>query len=112
LPDKKGYEKMFGLFHKILSQKRNSHDKIYSLHEPEVQCIGKGKEHKKYEFGNKAYFIRSSSGIILAAVSFRNEYDGHTMEATLQQTERMTGRCIDNLAGDRGYGGIKQVGTT
>ena len=112
LPDKRGYEKMFELFYKILSQKRNSPDKIYSLHEPEVQCIGKGKEHKKYEFGNKASFIRSFSGIILAAVSFRNEYDGHTVEATLQQTERMTGRCIDNLAGDRGYRGIKQVGTT
>lgn len=112
LPDKRGYEKMFELFYKILSQKRNSPDKIYSLHEPEVQCISKGKEHKKYEFGNKASFIRSFSGIILAAVSFRNEYDGHTVEATLQQMERMTGRCIDNLAGDRGYRGIKQVGTT
>ena len=56
--------------------------------------------------------IRSFSGIILAAVSFRNEYDGHTVEATLQQMERMIGRCIDNLACDRGYRGIKQVGTT
>lgn len=112
LPDKKGYEKMFELFYKVLSQKRNSRDKTYSLHEPEVQCISKGKEHKKYEFGNKASFIRSLSGIILAAVSFRNEYDGHTIEASLQQTERMTGRRIDNLAGDRGYRGTKQVGTT
>lgn len=112
LPDKKGYEKMFELFYKVLSQKRNSRDKIYSLHEPEVQCISKGKEHKKYKFGNKASFIRSLSGIILAAVSFRNEYDGHTIEASLQQTERMTGRRIDNLAGDRGYRGTKQVGTT
>ena len=111
-PDKKGYEKMFELFYKVLRQSRNSRDKTYSLHEPEVQCISKGKEHKKYEFGNKASFIRSLSGIILAAVSFRNEYDGHTIEATLQQTERMTGRRIENLAGDRGYRGTKQVGTT
>ena len=112
LPDKKGYEKMFELFYKVLRQSRNSRDKTYSLHEPEVQCISKGKEHKKYEFGNKASFICSLSGIILAAVSFRNEYDGHTIEATLQQTERMTGRRIENLAGDRGYRGTKQVGTT
>ena len=112
LPDKKGYEKMFELFYKVLSQKRNSRNKIYSLHEPEVQCISKGKEHKKYEFGNKASFIRSLSGIILAAVSFRNEHDGHTIEASLQQTERMTGKRIDNLAGDRGYRGTKLVGTT
>lgn len=66
-------EKKLELFFKVLSQKRNSRDKIYSLHEPEVQCISKGKEHKKYEFGNKASFIRSFSGIILAAVSFRKE---------------------------------------
>ena len=112
LPDKKGYEKMFELFYKVLLQQRNGRDKTYSLHEPEVQCISKGKEHKKYEFGNKASFIRSLSGIILAAVSLRNEYDGHTIEATLQQTERMTGRRIENLAGDRGYRGTKQVGTT
>ena len=112
LPDRKGYEKMFELFYKVLSQKRNSRNKIYSLHEPEVQCISKGKEHKKYEFGNKASFIRSLSGIILAAVSFRNEYDGHTIEASLQQTERMTGKRIDNLAGDRGYRGTNLVGTT
>ena len=112
LPDKKGYEKMFELFYKVLLQQRNGRDKTYSLHEPEVQCISKGKEHKKYEFGNKASFIRSLSGIILAAVSFRNEYDGHTIEAILQQTERMTGRRIENLAGDRGYRGTKQVGTT
>ena len=112
LPDKKGYEKLFELFYKILSQKRNSRDKIYSLQEPEVECISKGKEHKKYEFGNKASFIRSLSGIILAAVSFRNEYDGHTIEASLQQTERMTGRRIDNLVGGRGYRGTKKVGTT
>ena len=58
LPDKKGYEKMFKLFYKVLSQKRNSRNKIYSLHEPEVQCISKGKEHKKYEFVTKASFIR------------------------------------------------------
>ena len=103
---------MFELFYKVLLQERNGRDKTYSLHEPEVQCISKGKEHKKYEFGNKASFIRSLSGIILAAVSFRNEYDGHTIEATLQQTERMTGRRIENLAGDRGYRGTKQVGTT
>jgi IS5 family transposase len=38
---------------KILSQKRSESGKIYSLHEPEVYYISKGKEHKKYEFGAK-----------------------------------------------------------
>ena len=112
LPEKTGYEKMFEIYYKVLSQKRNSPQKIYSLHEPEVCCISKGKEHKKYEFGNKAVFIRSWYGLILGAVSFRNEYDGHTIEEILKQTQRMTGREIDKLAGDRGYRGVKQIGAT
>jgi len=49
---------------------------------------------------------------ILGACSFRNEYDGHTIEKTLEQTQRMTGRKVDKLAGDRGYRGIKQIGQT
>lgn len=112
LPVKTGYERMFEVYYKVLSQKRNTPNKIYSLHEPEVCCISKGKEHKKYEFGNKVSFVRSWYGLILGAVSFRNEYDGHTIEATLKQTQRMTGRQIDQLAGDRGYRGVKQVGST
>ena len=44
--------------------------------------------------------------------SFRNEYDGHTIEKTLEQTQRMTGKQVDKLAGDRGYRGIKQIGKT
>src|ERR1051325_10172356 len=45
------------LFKKVLQQKRNDSGKIYSLHEPHVQCISKGKEHKKYEFGSKVSII-------------------------------------------------------
>ena len=83
---------MLDLFERVLSQERNSPGKIYSLHEPEVQCISKGKEHKKYEFGNKVSIIRSITGIILGAKSFRNEYDGHTIEESLLQVERITGK--------------------
>lgn len=68
---------------KILSQKKGTKKKVYSLHEPEVQCISKGKEHKKYEFGNKVSIIRSVTGIIIGAKSFRNEYDGHTISDAL-----------------------------
>lgn len=101
------------MFETILSQRRSSRKKIYSIHEPEVQCIAKGKEHKKYEFGNKVSIIRSSTGIILGAMSFRNEYDGHTIEPSLIQVERLTGRKIKVLAGeDRGYRGKKEVNGT
>ena len=106
------YTGLIERFEAILSQRRNSRKKIYSIHEPEVQCIGKGKEHKKYEFGNKVSVIRSVTGIILGAKSFRNEYDGHTIEASLAQVERLTRKKIKILAGDRGYRGKKEVNGT
>ena len=112
LEGKKGYENMFELYYRVLSQNRKSKNKVYSLHEPDVVCVSKGKEHKQYEFGNKVSILRSWSGLILGACSFRNEYDGHTIEKTLEQTQRMTGRKVDKLAGDRGYRGIKQIGQT
>lgn len=103
------YDGLLELFETILSQRRNSRKKIYSIHEPEVQCISKGKEHKKYEFGNKVSIIRSATGIILEATSFRNEYDGHTIESSLEQVERLTGKKIKILAGDRGYRGKTEI---
>ena len=112
LVGRKGYEKMFELYYRVLSQNRKSKNKVYSLHEPDVVCVSKGKEHKQYEFGNKVSILRSWSGLILGACSFRNEYDGHTIEKTLEQTQRMTGKQVDKLAGDRGYRGIKQMGQT
>ena len=106
------YTGLIERFEAILSQRRNSRKKIYSIHEPEVECISKGKEHKKYEFGNKVSIIRSATGIILGAQSFRNEYDGHTIATSLAQVERLTRRKIKILAGDRGYRGKKEVNGT
>ena len=106
------YQEFLDTATKVIAQRRTTKDKIYSLHEPEVQCISKGKEHKKYEFGNKVSIIRSITGIILGALSFRNEYDGHTIEKSLEQSKKLTGDDIKELAGDRGYRGSKLVGVT
>lgn len=106
------FRKTIGLFKSVLSQGRDSKKKYYSLHEPEVECISKGKEHKKYEFGNKVSIVRTASGLIIGAKSFRNEYDGHTIDASLEQVEKLTGKRPDILAGDRGYQGQKKSGTT
>lgn len=106
------YDKLLKIFDAILSQSHYSKDKIYSIHEPEVLCISKGKEHKKYEFGNKVSIIRSITGIILGAKPFRKEYDGHTIDESLKQVERLTGRKIKVLSGDRGYRGKKEVNGT
>lgn len=97
----------------MLSQKRSDSGKIYSLHEPDVQCISKGKEHKKYEFGNKASIAYTqTTGVIVGAKGFRNEYDGHTLEAALEQVEQLVGKRPLTATADRGYRGRSHIGTT
>lgn len=113
LPPGSMYQNNLSLFKKVLAQKRNDTNKIYSLHEPEVQCISKGKEHKKYEFGNKASIVHTQhTGVIVGAKSFRNEYDGHTLESSLQQVEKLTGSAPRTASVDRGYRGITHIGET
>ena len=50
------------LYRRALAQKRNDHDNIYSLHEPHIYCVAKGKEHKTYEFGTKANVVLTKTG--------------------------------------------------
>ena len=97
-----------------LKQKRNDKKKIYSLHDLEVSCIGKGKENKKYEFGQKASIAKTrNSGIIVGALSLPNApYDGHTLPEVLVQIENLTGRRPKDCTVDRGYKGRKTVGDT
>lgn len=99
---------------KVLRQKRNDADKIYSLHEPQVYCLSKGKEHKKYEFGSKASVIMGkNSGVILGAYSLpKNDYDGHTLDPALAQVERIVGYRPAVLIADRGYRGQSKCGDT
>jgi IS5 family transposase len=101
------------LYNRVLSQKKQDKHKIYSLHEPEVECISKGKEHKKYEYGNKVSLLYTMhTGIIVGALSFRNPYDGHTLPAVLAQHERLTGKRAKTVTCDRGYRGKKETGGT
>ena len=113
LPADSKYQNDLALFKRVLAQKRSDTGKIYSLHAPEVQCISKGKEHKKYEFGNKVSIVHTqTTGVIVAALGFRNEYDGHTLEKTLQQTTRLTGSAPETATVDRGYKGRSKIGET
>ncbi len=112
LRENRVYDELLSIFEMILLQRRNSSHKIYSIHESYVQGISKGKEHKKYEFGNKVSIIRSATGVILGASSFRNEYDEHTIEKSLEQVHRLTGKSIRRLAGNRGYRGSKEMNGT
>ena len=103
LPEQNPYKEQLGLCLKLVNGEKVDGHKIYSLHEPDVLCISKGKEHKKYEFGNKVSIVRTWGGLIVGALSFRNEYDGHTVDKSLEQVGRVYGRKVKTLAGDRGY---------
>jgi transposase, IS5 family len=74
------------------------------LHETEVCCISKGKEHKLYEFGNKTSFVvTQTTGMIVGSMSFRNEYDGHTLEPALNHASHLRNVKIKTASVDRGY---------
>jgi IS5 family transposase len=105
------YAAELALFNKVLSQKRYDHNKIYSLHEPHVQCISKGKEHKKYEFGSKVSIITTkNSGVIIGAINIeKNDYDAHTLDPALEQQQQLTGHVLKEAFVDRGYRGLNQI---
>lgn len=106
-------EKLFLASH-LLCQRKDSKDKIYSIHEPHVECISKGKVHKPYEFGCKVGIVSSSRrNWILGIRAFHGRpYDGHTLTESLSQAERMTGFEIKKAYADKGYRGHDYTGPT
>ena len=90
----------------LLKQQRHDKNKIYSVHEPDVHCIAKGKIHKRYEFGSKASFVTTSKdNWVVSAQSLDNPYDGHTLESALDHATRLTGICPEHAYCDMGYRG-------
>lgn len=108
------YQGIIALFKKVLAQKKTDSNKIYSLHEPHVQCISKGKEHKKYEFGSKVSIITTkNTGVIIGAINIeKNVHDSKTLQPALEQQQRLTGIILKNNFVDRGYRGVKEVSGT
>ena len=105
------YDDQLWLYYRVLGQKRDDNNKIYSFHALEVKCISKGKEHKRYEFGNKSSFVLTKkSGIIVGAMAFEdNIYDGHTLEPQLAQVEDLLGQLPETALVDRGCKGRKHI---
>ncbi|MBR1723091.1 MAG: IS5 family transposase [Treponema sp.] len=101
------------IYRKAVNQQRKDKNKIYSLHEPEICCICKGKEHKKYEFGSKAAIAMTKTDcIIVGAKSFRNEYDGDTLQGVLSHVSAVRGASPEKAFCDRGFRGRKTEGCT
>ena len=91
---------------RIFRQKQKDKNKIYSVHEPAVECISKGKAHKRYEFGCKVSVAATSRGgwFVGAKAVHGNPYDGHTLSDALEQVERIT-RQPEHVFVDMGYRG-------
>jgi len=68
---------------RIRTQQRNTKNKLYALHAPEVECISKGKARNPYEFGVKVNLaVTHKQGLMVGARSFPgNPYDGHVLSA-------------------------------
>ena len=96
---------------RVRTQRRHDKNKLYALHAPEVECIGKGKARKPYEFGVKtAVVISHQHGLMLGARSFPgNPYDGHILSAVLEQATNITqdlNVTLTQVVADLGFRGV------
>lgn len=98
---------LLALAKRLYLQKRHDKGKLYSIHAPEVECISKGKAHKRYEFGCKVSLaVSSKGGWVLAAQALEgNPYDGHTLRSTLDQLLAVTGVEPEHVYADMNYRG-------
>lgn len=105
------HQVQLNIYQKVLLQKRSDSQKVYSLHEPEVRCFTKGKEHKKFEFGSKAaLLVTQTTGVIVGALNFsENIHDSKTLPAVIEQYERLKEKKPKAIFADRGYRGPKAV---
>ncbi|BAJ79394.1 putative transposase [Acidiphilium multivorum AIU301] len=107
------FAETLGLINRLLRQKRSDRgaDKLYSLHAPEVECIGKGKARTRFEFGVKISIATTNGAapggqFVLGMQSQSgNPYDGHTLAGQIEQVERITGVAVARAYVDRGYRG-------
>ncbi len=92
---------------RLLAQKKEDKNKLYSLHAPEVECIAKGKIHKKYEFGCKVSVTTTADKLWVIGISacHGNPYDGHTLNGALTQVHKLTGIKPKQAFVDKGYRG-------
>ena len=108
------WRELLNLSERILSQIKESKDKVYSVYEPQVYCISKGKSSKKYEFGSKVTIATTAKDdwIVGVYTSLNNEHDSKTIEPTLANMEQLVNKRSLYAVADRGYRGRSKVGET
>ena len=92
---------------RLHAQKPSDKNKLYSLHEPEVKCISKGKTRQRYEFGQKVTVATANRGNWIVGVELckENPYDGHTLASAMTTIEQTTGVSVTDAYVDKGYRG-------
>ena len=105
------YAESFYLYMRVLSQEKNTPNKIYSLHELDAYAINKGKDHKGYEFGTKASIVTTkNTGIIVGVAAHQtNIHDSKTLKEVLTNATNNRTTPISEAICDRGYRGTKEV---
>nr|WP_240142303.1 transposase [Nitrosomonas sp. GH22] len=78
-----------------MQQQSKDSNKLYSLHEPQVYCVAKGKDHKQYEYGSKASIASAAQGSLIVDVASheQNMHDNHTLPAILHHVEASRGKA-------------------
>jgi IS5 family transposase len=94
---------------RLYEQRRDSKNKLYALHAPEVECIAKGKARTPYEFGVKtSVAVTAKEGLVVGMRSMPgNPYDGHTVDSQIEQISILTGTTPKMALVDRGYRGVQ-----
>jgi len=96
---------------RLFKQKKNDSKKLYSLHAPEVECIAKGKVHKRYEFGVKVSLIIPAKKVFVLVCNALpgNPFDGHTLSREVSELVALTGITPKTCLTDAGYKGHELI---
>jgi IS5 family transposase len=107
------FSTLIELANKLILQERETSNKVCSLHEPEVRCIGKGKVRVRYEFGQKAAVVTTNKGSWIVNVEDLegSPYCGHTLAKSISGTEKITKASVSEINVDRGYRGHDYKGS-
>jgi len=100
----------FALYQRIIDQRRKDKNKVYSLHESDVYCVGKGKDHKAYEYGRKASVVSTKDSNIIVGVASHDEHehDSKTLKAALESAHEHRTKAVKLAVVDRGYRGARK----
>lgn len=106
-------EELLLLCERLHAQEKTDKKKLYSLHEPDVMCISKGKAHKRYEFGQKVSVTTTNRGNWIVGINLceGNPYDGHTLAKAIATTEQITQIAVTDCYVDKGYRGHDYKGS-